>query len=644
MNLENKIIGNRYKILEKIGTGGMATVYKAKCNLLNRYVAIKILREEFTTDEEFVRKFNVEAQAAASLSHPNIVSIYDVGKEGNLYYIVMELIQGKTLKEIIKEDGALPWKWSINIAIQIASALEVAHKNNIVHRDIKPHNIIITEEGIAKVTDFGIAKAVSNSTITAFGNTIGSVHYFSPEHARGGFTDGKTDIYSLGIVMYEMLTGRVPFEADTPVSIALKHMQEKPIEPSKINPNVPYAVNKIILKAIEKEPSLRYASANQMLRDLNSALKNPTGKFVEEEDFDHGFTQRISVAEIEKNMKNGKKKSKLKQYFEKHPKMKVAALIISAIVIIFASFGITYGILELTRLEDVYIPDLVGKTLEEAETILKDLKLEYEIEERFDSEVELGKIISQDPSYVENYKIKEKTLIKIVVSKGTEIVKVPKLIGLKYEEAVQKLEELNLIAQKIEEKSTKVQEDYVIKQEVKEGSEINAGETVKVYVSIGTGIKQTSVPYVVGKNVDEAKKELEDKKLKVVVEEEETSSKSAGTVLKQSVDAGQTVDEETTIKITVAKLPETKSATVLVNVKSITGGYTSEDGKTQKVTLTVTVNDSEIFDQDVDKNSINVNAGKATGTGTVKVKVLINGIKEREEEVDLKSRTSITLD
>ena len=248
MNLEGRLIGNRYEILEKIGNGGMATVYKAMDTVLKRYVAVKVLREEFTTDEEFIRRFNTEAQSAASLTHPNIVSIYDVGMDDNIYYIVMELIQGKTLKQIIDEDGVLPWKWSLNIAIQIASALEVAHKNNIVHRDIKPHNIIITEDGVAKVTDFGIAKAVSNSTITAFGTTIGSVHYFSPEHARGGYTDAKSDLYSLGVVMYEMLTGRVPFDADTPVSVALKHMQEKPVEPIKLNASIPYTVNKIINK------------------------------------------------------------------------------------------------------------------------------------------------------------------------------------------------------------------------------------------------------------------------------------------------------------------------------------------------------------------------------------------------------------
>ena len=254
MNLEGRLLGNRYEIIEKIGVGGMATVYKAKCHVLNRFVAIKILRDEFTTDEEFIKRFEVEAQSAASITNPNIVSVYDVAKEGNLHYIVMELIQGKTLKEVIVgERGPLPWKWSVNIAMQIASALEVAHKNNIVHRDIKPHNIIITEDGIAKVTDFGIAKAVSNSTITAFGTTLGSVHYFSPEHARGGYTDAKSDLYSLGVVMYEMLTGKVPFDADTPVSVALKHMQEEPKPPIELNPNIPQAVNDIITKALKKD-------------------------------------------------------------------------------------------------------------------------------------------------------------------------------------------------------------------------------------------------------------------------------------------------------------------------------------------------------------------------------------------------------
>ena len=317
MNLEGRLLGNRYEILEQIGNGGMATVYKAKCHVLNRFVAVKILKDEFTTDYEFIKRFNSEAQAVASLTHPNIVSVYDVGHEGNLYYIVMELIQGKTLKEIIISEGPLAWKWSLNVAIQIASALETAHKNNIIHRDIKPHNIIITEDGMAKVTDFGIAKAVSNSTITAFGTTIGSVHYFSPEHARGGYTDAKSDLYSLGVVLYEMLTGKVPFDADTPVSVALKHIQETPVEPIKLNPAIPLSVNKIVMKAMQKETNSRYQNASEMLKDLTLALKNPDGDFVNIVNVPHDFpTQTIATVytkPIEEKIKEKEKICKMKQ-------------------------------------------------------------------------------------------------------------------------------------------------------------------------------------------------------------------------------------------------------------------------------------------------------------------------------------------
>ena len=331
MNLEGKLLGGRYEIIEKIGNGGMATVYRATDKVLKRDVAVKILRDEFTTDEEFIKRFEVEAQSAARLTHPNIVSIYDVGVEDNFNYIVMELIRGKTLKEIILEEkGPLPWKWSVNVAIQIASALETAHRNNIIHRDIKPHNIIITEDGIAKVTDFGIAKAVSNSTITAFGTTIGSVHYFSPEHARGGFTDAKSDLYSLGVVLYEMVTGKVPFDADTPVSVALKHMQEKPQEPIEVNPNVPMAVNKIIMKALQKDTNLRYQTATDMLEDLRKALKNPDGDFVDDEEYDPTAKTQVLHTEMYNNIRgdkrqneDAKKDGKFKAFIKRHKKLSI---------------------------------------------------------------------------------------------------------------------------------------------------------------------------------------------------------------------------------------------------------------------------------------------------------------------------------
>ena len=503
MDLVGRYIGNRYEILEKIGNGGMATVYKAKCHVLNRFVAVKVLKEEFTTDEEFIRRFNIEAQSAAGLTHPNIVSVYDVGHEDNIYYIVMELIQGKTLKQIISESGILPWKWSVNIAIQIASALEAAHKNNIVHRDIKPHNIIITEDGVAKVTDFGIAKAVSNSTITAFGTTIGSVHYFSPEHARGGYTDAKSDLYSLGIVMYEMLTGRVPFDADTPVSIALKHMQEKPVEPIKLNPSIPLAVNQIIMKAMRKDPNERYQSATEMLRDLNAALKNPEGNFVENENIDMNRTQvmgTITDDMLEKNKKveEHKKQSRLKQYFEKHPKMKIVMLVAIFILVFVVTLFVTKFAMDAGTVKNVEIPELVGLTEDEVKEKLKGTKFTYEIEaEEYNSEVEAGKVSAQNPAYRKNFTIKENSKISLTISKGTELTTVPKVAGMEYSEAEKEITAKKLKIEKIEEKSDKIKEGYVTRQEPAENTELQAGETVKVYVSIGNGLEQVPVTFVV---------------------------------------------------------------------------------------------------------------------------------------------------
>ena len=505
MNLVGKVIGNRYEILEKIGEGGMATVYKARDNTLKRYVAVKVLRDEFITDDEFIKRFNSEAQAAASLTHPNIVSIYDVGHEETVHYIVMELVQGKTLKEIINEDGVLPWKWSVNIAIQVTSALETAHKNNIVHRDIKPHNIIITEDGIAKVTDFGIAKAVSNSTITAFGTTIGSVHYFSPEHARGGYTDAKSDIYSLGVVMYEMLTGRVPFDADTPVSIALKHMQEKAVEPIKLNPSIPYAINKIIIKAMEKDISLRYQSATELLKDLSLALKNPEGNFVKSNAENMQYTQRIPSIGDEITMEAREEKMKDKKKTGKNQKAKkigITVAIICAIIIIpIAGFFGTQALLSSGQPKNIDLPDFVGKSVDEAKAMVEEDSIIFEIEETYDGEIEEGKIISQEPPYVEGTQVKEKTVVKLLVSKGTKMVTMKKVVGMKFEDAEKMLtEELELEVEKVGETSKTVEEGVIIKQEIEEGIEIKAGTVVKLTVSKGTGIKQVIVTSVLYKD------------------------------------------------------------------------------------------------------------------------------------------------
>ncbi len=639
MDLVGKYIAGRYEILEKIGNGGMATVYKAKCHVLNRYVAVKVLKEEFTTDEEFIRRFNIEAQSAAGLTHPNIVSVYDVGHEEGIYYIVMELIQGKTLKQIITQEGTLPWKWSVNIVIQIASALEAAHKNNIIHRDIKPHNIIITEDGTTKVTDFGIAKAVSNSTITAFGTTIGSVHYFSPEHARGGYTDAKSDLYSLGVVMYEMLTGRVPFDADTPVSIALKHMQETPIEPIKLNPSIPFAINKIIVKAMQKEPSMRYQSATEMLKDLSMALKNPEGNFVEEKSVDENYTQKMNTItdDMLKEKTQKKKKGKLGKYFEKHPRMKIVMLAFVCIFVFFISILITKFAMDAGAIKDVQIPNLAGLTEMQVQEQLKGTKLTYEIlQEEYSSEYEAGQVISQDPAYRNHYTVKENTKIGLVMSKGIEVTQVPKIVGKKYEEAVEELNKAKLKPEKVEETSDKVEEGYVIKQEPEENTEINAGETVKVYVSIGTGLEQIPVTSVIGKTEEEAKKVFE--KLKVEVVYEEDTSKSDGVVLKQSINVGEVVEEGSTITLTVNKIEQFKTGTVNVNLKSLLQytkpTATNEEVQVPQVQVKIVVNEDTIYNEKKAKDTTQITK-QFQGKGNVTVKVYVDDVLQKTQTLDM---------
>ena len=656
MDLKGRLLGNRYEIIEKIGSGGMATVYKAKCHVLNRYVAIKILRDEFTTDDEFIKRFEVEAQSAARLTHPNIVSIYDVGVDGNLYYIVMELIQGKTLKEIIiKEKGPLPWKWSINVSIQIASALEMAHRNNIIHRDIKPHNIIITEDGVAKVTDFGIAKAVSNSTITAFGTTIGSVHYFSPEHARGGFTDAKSDLYSLGVVMYEMVTGRVPFDADTPVSVALKHMQEEPVEPIELNPNLPIAVNKIIMRALQKDTTLRYQTASEMLVDLKKSLKDPEGDFVEELEYDPtAKTQVIDTNAYRDNKQtknsSGKKDGKFKTFVKTH---KGLSIFIGLLLLFVLSLGGTMLVLNLTNPPEVAMPNVVGLSKEEAQKEIENVKLKFEIEkEEYNKDVPEGFIISQDPTYMEKFnKVKQGSTVKVVVSKGEEKTTVPKVMGMEKDKAVKALEDAKLKVEIVEESSKKVQEGYVISQETSPDTEAFAGDTIKIHVS--TGVEKATVPDVIGKSQADAKKTLEAQGFVVAVTTSEDSSKENGIVLKQSLDSGKTVEKGSTVTITVNSYEASKTMSVNINVKAITGGYSEEtsnsnttESKTVKtVSITLKSGNNTLYsDSGVDKNTTSKSttiSGKGSMDLTLTITDSNGGSWTRTKSVNFSTDSSV---
>ncbi len=671
MNLIGKMLNNRYEILEKIGNGGMATVYKAKCHVLNRYVAIKILRDEFTTDSEFIKKFNTEAQSAASLTHPNIVSIYDVGNEDNLYYIVMELIQGKTLKDIIMEDGVLSWKWSVNIAIQIASALETAHRNNIIHRDIKPHNIIITEDGMAKVTDFGIAKAVSNSTITAFGTTIGSVHYFSPEHARGGYTDAKSDIYSLGIVMYEMLTGKVPFDADTPVSVALKQVQEEPVEPIKYNENIPIGVNRIILKAMQKDPNTRYQNATEMLQDLSMALKKPNEDFVvlARKNADSPTQKVPTIYQLEMEKNNDRNAPKLgeddeeneggfKQFLEDHPAVKVILAIVVCILIFIA---VTFGTLALfngSRPEQNVLPNVAGYnnaerlSKEDAIALLEEAGFKnYEVKEEYNDEIPEGYVVSQKPEYKENFNINVDEKVELVISKGQKLVTLPKkMVGEEYTKVTKQLDELEVTYEKVDETSEEVEAGIILSVEPAEGEEITAATAVKIKVSSGSAYADVTMKNLVGMSEAEATAWLNEQKVVPEIVYEENAGKSDGVVTDQSVSSGKVIKEASTVTITVNKQPKKSTVTVNVNLTSLTG-YTpktvstntvdsngntvvsTETVKPEKVKLTIKVGDDTIYDQEQLPTETNITQTFST-TGVKEVKVLVDGVTKKTETVD----------
>ena len=643
MNLIGKIIGNRYEVLEEVGLGGMATVFKAKDHVLNRLVAVKVLKDEFTTDNEFIKRFNTEAQAAASLSHPNIVSIYDVGheEENNLYYIVMELVQGKTLKEIINAEGVLSWKWSLNIAMQIASALELAHKNGIIHRDIKPHNIIITEDGIAKVTDFGIAKAVSNSTITAFGTTIGSVHYFSPEQAKGGITDAKSDLYSLGVVMYEMLTGKVPFDADTPVSVALKHMQEDAREPIDINNEIPSAVNKIVVKAMQKDPINRYNSATEMLGDLRKALKDPEGDFVIIENKDGGYT-RVMQAVKDESIPNKKTEVKTKTgLFTEHPKAKVAVIILGLILLFVVVFLITKIAIDGGIKKKVEIPNLVGITREEAEKEIESKKLKLEIEEIASSEVEAGKIISQEPMPEEG-KVEEGTTIKIRISKGPETTELVKLEGMKIEDARNTAKEIGITLEEVNQNSDTVEAGYIIKQETPVGTLVKSGDKVKVYVS--SGIEKVKVPTVLGMDEGTAIATLKNANLSANVTYKSDENAENGKVISQSVDANKEVAKNTKIDIVVNKIvKENKTVKIVVDVKSIAGNKSNNNGKTNSanevevpstVNVTVSIDGVEKTQNSAKVTDSSFSAYEYTGTGIHEITVKVGSSYTRTRKIN----------
>lgn len=439
--------------------------------------------------------------------------------------------------------------------------------------------------------------------------------------------------------MYEMVTGKVPFDADTPVSVALKHMQEEPVPPIEMNPHLPEAVNKIILKALKKDPMYRYQTATELLEDLRMALKNPSGDFIDEEDYDPtAKTQKISTQDVEKMQKNASRKdeNKLVNFIKNH---KVLSAFIGLILLFCIAFGGTMLVLNVTNPKEVEMPNIVGLTKEDAQQRIEGVKLKFEVaSEEYNADVEENHIISQDPTYVEGYnRVKEGSTVKVVVSKGTEKTKVPKVAGMSKDDAVEAIENAKLNAEIVEETSKKVQEGYVISQETDANTEVDAGETVKIHVS--TGVEKATVPGVVGKSQDEAKKALQDLGFVVTVTNAEDSSKDNGVVLKQSLDEGKTIEKGSAITITVNKLAEIKTVPIKVNVKSLldgniyetsSGNETEEDKKVKNVKLEVKVGDDTIYSQTVKASETSISVGNAKGSGTTTVKVYIDGVLKND--------------
>ncbi|MCD3194395.1 Stk1 family PASTA domain-containing Ser/Thr kinase [Clostridium botulinum C] len=572
------ILGNRYELLQKIGEGGMAEVYKAKCHLLNRYVAVKILKNQYSDNMEFVNKFKQEAAAAASLSHNNIVGIYDIGSENNINYIVMEYIDGKTLKQIINENQVLKYNKAIEIASQIAKALECAHNNNIIHRDVKPHNILVTKDGIIKVTDFGIAKATSSVTITNSDKIIGSAHYISPEQAKGKFVDCKTDIYSLGIILYEMVTGEVPYDGESPVSVALKHVQEQVIPPIKVNPNIPESLNKLILKAVEKEPYKRYQSAHDILMDLEKIQQNPNTNIaanVEENEYtkimspipdvDENFKDNkakelyngiedddTKYEKFKDDLKNNKKKNVIKSgNSDKNKKKLIGGIILLAVIIIgfVGIFMVTGG---KKKSGKVKIPNVIGMTKEEAEKLAKDSGLKFVFEEE-SSDKPKGVIIKCYPAPGQEIDLSDNDEVRAIVSSGEKKSGIPNLIGIDFEAAKEYLKSYNLKLGKVtHEYNNNIGKGKVCNQSPKPGSELEESTTIDLVISKGTRLEMTTVPNLINKKLDEAQTLISSARLKLgTINKIPTTDKDKdGIVSVQSIEPNSRVRQNTVINIT----------------------------------------------------------------------------------------------
>lgn len=551
--MSSKLLLGRYEIIEKIGEGGMSVVYKAKDRLLNRYVAIKILRPEFIKDENFIENFRKESQAAAGLSHPNIVNVYDVGREGNIHFIVMELIDGKSLSQIIEEQGRLDYKDAINIAQQVASALSLAHKNQIIHRDVKPHNILITSSGIAKLADFGIARAVSKESIEEGNEKImGSVHYFSPEQARGAYVDERSDIYSLGIVLFEMLTGKVPFDGDNPISIALMHVNDPIPSVTSIVKGIPPQLEKVIEKATNKYQSNRYKSADEMITDLDNIdfITKVMGSSI----FAEQIENKKKISEEEPKEETDIKK--LVEVEEKKPIDKTKLFIIIASIIVILAGVVGFGFMNGWfggKTGEVTVPNFEGMTLSEAMEKAEEVGLSIEEgEEVYSPDQEKGYITSQTPS--SGSKVSEGKVIYVNVSLGKKEGVVPNLIDKDYKDVKKYLEQLGFELGVVVKVTSTKPENTIISQSIEAGKSAERGTAIDVEISDGKGKEMKTVPFLIGKNIDEAKAEILAAGFKVGnINYEESTEYEKNKVTGQQYIGGTELEEGSAINILVSK-------------------------------------------------------------------------------------------
>ena len=619
--MEGLRLGGRYQVETRLGGGGMAIVYKAKDLILNRQVAVKVLRSQYGTDEDFVNRFRREAQAVASLSHPNVVGVYDVGQEGDTHYMVMEYVEGPTLKEMIVQRGALPVEEAIRIAQQICDALDHAHQNQIIHRDIKPHNILIGKNGRVKVTDFGIARAVTSATITHTNAMLGSVHYFSPEQARGGITGEKSDIYSLGIVLYEMVTGELPFSGDSPISVALKHLQEPLPEPRQIRPDIPQSVENIILKALVKDPFLRYASAREMLEDLETCLfpeRLNEQKLVFPVDEEQTRVVPIITPEmLEKHAQSrtggGAGNAREEEDDEEAAKpsrpwwMKTlfwAGGIGLFVVLGFLGFNLVLNL--FPAVPEVPVPHVEGTEVTLAKQKIEEAKLVAEIVEEANDTIEKGIVIRQDPA--PPMRLKENATVTLYVSKGQEAIRMPNLVTLPRSVAENTLKQNGFQMDNvkfIEKEDDEAEAGEVIDQSPPANEMVYPGKQ-EVEVTVSKGRAFVKMPNVVGKRVEEAQLELLKQGLDVgeITKEPSYTTDREGIVLStHPYDPGMDVQKGVAIPLTVSN------------------GLYPEDARSTEIPVYVEILEGETID-------IMIEVSDARGDGQVAYEETLNESRE----------------